>query len=69
MVRSQEFAPAKVKVPAPTLVRLPGPKKLSEKVASALLPPVVSVAEPRSTLPSPASRLIVWSKPLRSSVV
>ena len=62
------LAPASVSVPAPILVSPPMPDMVQENVVLVLSLPVLGVAEPRVTLPPPASEPMVWLKPSRSSV-
>src|SRR5947207_8935132 len=60
------LVPVRVNVPAPVLRRLPPPDMAPEYKVLLLSLPVVSVAEPSSTLPAPASEPMVWFKLLRS---
>src|SRR5947207_13273819 len=64
------FTPVVVSVPLPVLTSLDAapPLMAPEKRLEELVPPTVRVCAPSATLPSPASALTVWSKPLRSSV-
>jgi hypothetical protein len=62
------LAPDRTSVPAPILVRPPVPEIAPENVVLVLSVPVVSVAEPSVTLPTPASEPMVWLKLARLSV-
>ena len=60
--------PESINVPVPVFVRPPVPLIAPENVVLALLPPVVSVADPSVTFPAPDSELTVCATLLRSSV-
>ena len=55
-------------MPVPTLVRLPVPEMMPEKVVLVLLAPADRAALPSVTEPAPASDPIDWLKLARASV-
>ncbi len=64
----KSWLPVTVHVPVPILVTLPLSEMTPEKAVEELLPPTVSVAEPRLTEPAPESEATAWETSSRLNV-